>query len=280
MTLPVAAARAPRLGLPDHVVSQLLASVTSGEHPPGSRLPAEAELAARANVSRLTLREAVKILRDKGVLRVEQGRGTFVNAADRWSPLDPELLASRTSMPGGRGEVLVEQLIEARRVVEVGIAGLAAQRRTPADLERLTGILEQMRSTHEQADVPAFSAADGDFHDAVLQAAGNAFLTALFEPIRALVRQVRVTTSVEPRMREAAIRAHTAILDAVALGDRAAACRATQAHLDDTHRVAVEVHVERDLAVPLPAGRARHRTHTPTSSSRLRIKQARDQEEL
>ena len=228
--------RTARQGLPDQVVAELLAAVARGEHPPGSRLPPEAELAARANVSRLTLREAVKVLRDKGVLRVEQGRGTFVNQPAHWSALDAGLLSSRIALEGGSGTLLAEQLVEARRVVEVGTAGLAAQRRTEDDLQRLHAIVAQMRATHELGDVVAFSAADSAFHDSVLRAAANPFLTALFEPIRTLAHQVRITTSYAPANREEAIGAHSGILEAVERGDPDAARRAVSDHLDGTSR--------------------------------------------
>lgn len=239
MTVPLQQ-RADRRGLPDQVVRELLSAVAGGEYPPGSRLPPEAELAARADVSRLTLREAVKVLRDKGVLRVEQGRGTFVNPPGRWSALDAELLASRTALEGGSGGLLGRQLIEARRVVEVGIAGLAAQRRTDEDLDALRAVVELMRTTHELGDVEAFSLADSAFHEGVMQAAANPFLSALFDPIRTLVQQVRRTTSHEPELRAKAIVAHTAILDAVALGDPDAACQAVAAHIDDSHRAILD----------------------------------------
>lgn len=229
--------RTARRGLSDQIVVELLGAVTRGEHPPGSRLPPEAELAARADVSRLTLREAVKVLRDKGVLRVEQGRGTFVNPPTSWSALDAELLGARIALEGGGGLLLGEQLVEARRVVEVGTAGLAAQRRTADDLEELHAIVERMRTTHEQGDVEAFSAADSAFHDSVMRAAANPFLTALFEPIRTLVHRVRITTSYAPANRQEAIVAHSSILAAVERGDPDAARAAVSKHLDRTSQV-------------------------------------------
>jgi DNA-binding FadR family transcriptional regulator len=229
--------RAVRLGLPDQIVGELLRAVADGSYPPGSRLPPEAELAARARVSRLTLREAVKVLRDKGVLRVEQGRGTFVNPPAAWSALDADLLASRTALSGG---LLTPQIVEARRVVEVGIAGLAAARRTDEDLASMRAVVDTMRTTHAEGDVEAFSVADSAFHETVLHAAGNPFLTALFEPIRTLVHQVRVSTSHLPLSRELAIAAHTRILEAVEAQDEEEARRAVSDHLDETHRTALD----------------------------------------
>jgi DNA-binding FadR family transcriptional regulator len=238
------AAGAPRArqALPDQVVGELLAAVTGGEHPPGSQLPPEAELAARANVSRLTLREAVKILRDKGVLRVEHGRGTFVNPPELWSPLDPLLLASRSALEGAATGLFAQQLMEARTVVELGIARLAAQRRTDDDLARMQDTVAAMQAGHDSGDLPGYTTADRAFHEALLGAARNPFLAALFEPIRTLVEQVRVTTTRDVTMREKAIAAHGRILDAVAAGDERAATQAMWAHVEEAHLAAADGH--------------------------------------
>ena len=232
-----------RLGLPDQVVGQLLAAVSGGEHPPGSQLPPEAELATRANVSRLTLREAVKVLRDKGVLRVEHGRGTFVNPPELWSPLDPELLASRSALDGAASGLFAQQLMEARTVVELGVARLAAQRRTDDDVERMRETVAGMQAGHDSGDLPAYTAADRSFHEVLLLTARNPFLAALFEPIRTLVEQVRVTTACEITMREKAIAAHTRILEAVAAGDERAATGEMWAHVEEAHLAAAEGHL-------------------------------------
>ena len=230
----------PRLALPYQVVGQLLAAVTRGEHPPGSQLPPEAELAARADVSRLTLREAVKILRDKGVLRVEHGRGTFVNPPELWSPLDPELLASRAALDGAASALFAQQLLEARTVVELGVTRLAAQRATEADVDRMRETVDAMRSGHDTGDLAGYTAADRAFHEALLMAARNQVLAALFEPIRTLVEQVRVTTACDLTMREKAIGAHSRILDAVAAGDEGAAARAMWEHVEEAHLAAAD----------------------------------------
>ncbi|MGY1836518.1 FadR/GntR family transcriptional regulator [Blastococcus sp. SYSU DS0510] len=225
-----------RRGLADDVAAHLLATVADGRYPPGSRLPRESVLAEEARVSRLTLREAVRVLRDKGVLSVEQGRGTFVNPPARWAALDPVLLRSRAALEGDSADV-AQQLTETRRIVEVGAVELAAHRRTEADLGGLRRCIDRMRRAHDEGDVVEFSAADIDFHDGLVTAARNPFLAALLQPVQELVREVRVHTSLEPDMRLTAIAAHSAILDAVAAGDEAAARRSMSEHLAETHRV-------------------------------------------
>src|SRR5439155_27392095 len=133
-----------RRGLADQLVEHLVAAILRGDHPPDSQLPPEDRLADLFKVSRLTVREAVKALRLKGVVRVEQGRGTFVNQQSRWSPLDPDLLMARASSAEGTSD-LATKLTEARRPVEVGVAGVAAEPRPPQDPDDLRPALAQMR---------------------------------------------------------------------------------------------------------------------------------------
>ena len=156
-----------------------MAAILRGDHPPDSRLPPEDRLAELFKVSRLTVREAVQELRHKGVVRVEQGRGTFVNPAPRWSPLDPVLLMARAGSAEGTEDLAVK-LTEARRLVEVGVSGLAAQRRTEQDLVELGRALDRMQEASDRDDVDGFTTADLEFHQAVMAAAGNPFITALW----------------------------------------------------------------------------------------------------
>src|SRR6266511_3092812 len=102
-----------RRGLADQLVEHLITAILRGDHPPDSQLPPEGRLAELFDVSRLTVREAVKALRSKGVVRIEQGRGTFVNPPSHWSPLDPDLLMARAATAEGTRE-LAMKLTEAR----------------------------------------------------------------------------------------------------------------------------------------------------------------------
>src|SRR3954453_12403902 len=174
-----------RVTLADQVVQNLVEAIARGDHPPNSRLPPEDKLSELADVSRLTVREAIKVLRHKGVVRVEQGRGTFVNPPSRWAPLDPALLAARTATVHDAGELAVK-LKEARRLVEAGVAELAAERRSPAYLLARERTLAEMGAAID--DVEAFAEADIAFHEALMTAGDNSFVAALFEPIAMLLR--------------------------------------------------------------------------------------------
>jgi len=242
-----------RRGLADQLVEHLVAAILRGDHPPDSRLPPEDRLAELFKVSRLTVREAVKELRHKGVVRIEQGRGTFVNPATRWSPLDPTLLMARAGSTEGAGDLAVK-LTEARRLVEVGVSGLAAQRRTEQDLVELGRALDRMREASDRDDVDGFTKADLEFHQAVMAAAGNPFITALFEPLVDLLFEVRRAASGYRPGRETAIAAHRKVLEAIEHGVPDAARDAMGLHMQQTAERINEV-VEQDglrLALPPP----------------------------
>jgi GntR family transcriptional repressor for pyruvate dehydrogenase complex len=223
-----------RVALADQLVDHLVDAITRGDHPPGSRLPPEDRLSELFSVSRLTIREAIRVLRMKGVVRVEQGRGTFVNPTSRWAPLDPTLLAARTATAGDAGD-LARKLTEARRMVEIGAAELAAERRSMADLRALE---REMGATYAALDdVDAFAEADVAFHDALITAADNSFVAALFEPVATLLRQVRRDTLGTRELREQALGWHIRILEAVRAGSREAAREAMKGHMDATFAV-------------------------------------------
>lgn len=223
--------RALAEGLADEIVNDIL----EGRYPPHAPLPSETEMAEQSGVSRLTVREAIKALAAKSVVRVEQGRGSFVNPADRWSVLDPVLLIARSS----RGEdrlALPRKLIEARRVVEVAVAEFAAQRRTEQDLALMERSLAGMRAAAASGDVTVFVAADIAFHQQVLDAAGNTFLASLFDPLSRILQLTRHQTSSHAPVRAHAIEHHQRILDAVRRGSPTKAGRMMRDHMNQTEQ--------------------------------------------
>jgi GntR family transcriptional repressor for pyruvate dehydrogenase complex len=218
-------------GLADDIVNEVLA----GRYPPNSPLPSETELAEQTGVSRLTIREAIKALAAKGVVRVEHGRGTFVNPTSSWSVLDPVLLIARSSHDSDR-MALPRKLIEARRLVEVAVAQLAAERRTDEQLDGLARSLSDMRAAARVNDVAAFVEADILFHQQVMDAADNNFVTSLFDPLARILRLTRHQTSSHSPVRSHAIAHHQRILDALRTGDPAQAGDAMQQHMIQTER--------------------------------------------
>jgi DNA-binding FadR family transcriptional regulator len=225
----------PRDSLADSLADHLLQGIIDGRYPTDDPLPPEAEIAKEANVSRLTVREAVKTLRAKSIVRIDRGRGTYTNPPDRWTDLEALVRASSARAPDLAGMV-PEQLIEARRVIETGAAELAATRRTPDDLQRLQVHLDEMADAADNGDVDAFVSADLAFHQTVLDAADNAFISALLEPLSRLLIQARRQTSEVGDIRRHAIAHHRAVLDAIQSGDSERARHTMHDHIEQTGR--------------------------------------------
>ena len=229
------------------VADGFLALILDGTFPPGSSLPSEAVLAERFDVSRLTVREAIRSLASTRVIDVQQGKSSVVNPVDRWSPLDPRLLQAR-GQATGQPLLLPRRLIEARRTVEVGVTELAATRRTDEHLRQLADFLEMMKLAHADSDLARFVEADLAFHATLFEAVDNVFIDALFEPLTAVLRTLRATTSAVPEIREHAIAWHATVLAAVAEGDPALAREAMRGHLLQTEQDADQYLTPHDLA--------------------------------
>jgi GntR family transcriptional repressor for pyruvate dehydrogenase complex len=222
-----------RQSLADEVTDDLLTRIVDGRYPADTALPPEADLAREAGVSRLTIREAIKTLRAKNVVRVERGRGTYVNRVDQWTAL--EALVRATLQPeAATGSTLPERLIEVRRIVEVGAAELAAQRRSDEDIARLEQQLAGMAAADEAGDVDAFVATDLAFHETVLAAAGNGLIAALLDPLSRLLVPARRQTSEFDDIRRHALAYHAGILEAIRAGDPEQARRAMHDHIQQT----------------------------------------------
>ena len=181
-----------RRTLVDDLVDGLLEDILNGKLKPHDAIPPEADIAKAYEVSRLTVREALKALRAQNILYVKAGRGTFVNPSDNWTGLDAIFKAA--SHGNGADQVSVG-LIEMRRMVETGAAALAAKRHTPEHAEQMRECIADMKRFHESGDLDRFVEADIAFHDAVLKASGNPFVRALFAQLGQLLYMTRRETS-------------------------------------------------------------------------------------
>ncbi|GAA2029554.1 FadR/GntR family transcriptional regulator [Pseudokineococcus marinus] len=212
-------------------VERLSDDVLEGEFPPGEQLPPEADLAERYGVSRLTVREAIKLLQAQGVVRGVPGRRSEVAPVSQWTGLD--MLVRSVSHPDDGGAAAL-QLIAVRRMIETGAAALAAEHRTDEDLAALEAHLAGMRAAHEGSDVDAFVREDIAFHDVVLRAGGNVFLTVVMEPLARVLQHARRDTSSHEPVQRHAIAEHDHVLAALRAGDPEQARAAMASHMDQT----------------------------------------------
>ena len=215
----------------DTAVEELQRRIIEGHYPSGSALPGEEALAADLNISRLTAREATRVLATRGVLYVKQGSGTYVNSPDLWQDLGS--LVALATHEGSPQEVGLK-LLEARRMLEVGSAGLAAARISAERLALMEATVEDLRAADAAGDVEAAVRADLAFHDHIIEAAGNPFIRLIFAPLRDELIAARRVTSSHHEVRAHAIAQHERIVTAMRMGSPDAAKAAMRAHMDQT----------------------------------------------
>lgn len=211
--------------------NSILAHISCGEFSEEKPLPPEAELAELLGVSRLTMREAVRILQDRGVLKVVHGRGTYVRPISEWRDLATiATFLSQQIDPLDLGF----QLLEVRRMIEVGASGLAAERRSADDLAALAADLERYEEAAAAGDVEAVVDADMDFHQHIQAASGNPFISAVMMPLESALARSRSATSADERVRRRAQGHHRNVYKAVLAGDASAAKDAMRGHMTQT----------------------------------------------
>jgi GntR family transcriptional repressor for pyruvate dehydrogenase complex len=207
----------------DRVVSQLLAMVKAGTLKPGDRLPCERDMAEMFNVSRPTVREALRALAVLGVLKARHGSGIFVSALEAKEILGP--LSFFLTLQ----DVQVDQLYEARRLIEGEIASLAARYATVGDIAELRQLIAEQQQ--RIGDPHSYRESDGSFHRRLAQIAGNPFLARAAESLGVLGLEFRKTASETPAVLESSIRDHYVIVDCIAAGDMDGARIGMQAHM-------------------------------------------------
>jgi DNA-binding FadR family transcriptional regulator len=151
------------------VVDELAEAIVSGTLAEGDVLPTEPALCEQFGFSRTVIREALKMLEERGLVRVEQGRGTTVQPRDAWNLLDPVVLA--IALAHDREMSLLGNLVAVRAVLEREMAAAAASRLTAEELAELEANIAGMRESYDDYEV--FRSHDLAFHAIVMKASGN-----------------------------------------------------------------------------------------------------------
>jgi len=207
---------------------------------PGDRFPTEREIAERLGVGRSTVRESVKALQLVGVLHAVRGAGVTVGANhldDVARVLGLGLIFQRPS---------VREVIVARRLIEIEIAGLAALHASQADLVRMRAAVEAA-ATHV-ADRTAVANADVEFHVALAQASGNVVLQYLVAGMRTLVKIWMANAIRDRDIVDGLVSEHRQILDSVEARDAEASRSAMAWHLE---RASEQLTTVVDLDAPM-----------------------------
>lgn len=214
------------------IADQLLDLIKVQKLNPGDRLPPERQLSELLEVSRPSLREALHILQARGLVAIRHGQGTFVEG-----PLvAQELRASVMSR-----EHDLNELYDAREVLEVPAAKWAAEKATKEDIRTLRATLNQMDSiaSSDVIDYEQLKFLDAKFHLTIVGIAQNRFLDQTLHVLQEVMGMSMETTLRLPGRIEISAKEHNAILDAIEQGDGNAASKLVYAHIQGARKTAL-----------------------------------------
>jgi len=227
----------------EQIVHQIEQSIINGQLTPGTQLPAERELAQQFGVSRSAVREAVKALREKGLVEAYSGRGTFVTDGTSQAVRQSLDLMIKVGQPAG-----AIYLAEARNILEPEIAALAAARIEEQYLASMREAFAVMDRSLGEADADTFIEADLDFHLSLAEAAANPIILSVIDSIVGLLREQRIRIFHVEGGPERGQFHHRRILKAIECRDPEMAREAMRAHLeqvrDDSRVSAAEPDLE------------------------------------
>ena len=243
----------------DQVVAYVRTQIERGALKPGDRLPAERDLAVHIGVSRPTVRAGLRALAAMGVVRARHGSGTYIPAGP--PALGTEALSFLAALHG----ITREEMYEARRILEVGAAGLAAERGTP---EQIATVAEEVASLFASMHDPqVFLVHDINFHRAVAAASGNPIVASLVEMVSALYYEQRRETAVRASDRDHrdAAEMHRRIYQAIRARDAESARSLMNAHLIQASQYQAQEEPQPPSGRPVAAP-SRRRNRRQTSS--------------
>ncbi len=217
----------------EQIAEQIEKRILSGELCSGDRLPTERALAEQFRASRTAVREAMKILAQKGLVDMRPGRGTIVIDGAREAMQDSIGLVMKLNLGEVGGS---DNLVEVREILEIEIAALAAARASEKEIAAMREAVKVMDENLHDAD--AFIAADNRFHEALAQATQNALILILVNSIVHLLSEQRKQIfEVDGGPQRGQIH-HKRILESIIRRDPASARAAMRAHL---HQVREDV---------------------------------------
>ena len=232
MVRPISYGVITRDAIPDQIAQRLIDLIMERHLKPEDRLPPERELAASMGVSRSSLREALRALAMLGVVDMRQGDGTYLTA------MRPDTLMRPVGLVLALSDGGLEDLFEARKLVEPGLAALAAERISDRAAEELVRCAEASAAATEDAE--RFMWADIELHGQIARAADNAVLSRLLDSIAGMGLASRRRTGGLAAVRSQSTRDHREIAAAIAAHDAQAAHAAMLRHLENVERAVTE----------------------------------------
>lgn len=221
-----------RMPVGEMVARRILDMVKAGTLKPGDQLPTERDLAQSLNVSRPSVREAIRGLAILGVVRTVQGGGAYI------SDLDAEALLGPIQFFLSLQDLNVSELYDARSLIESDVARRAAINMDGASLARLDAILAAQAEVLDNPD--AFRASDHAFHELIWIGSGNAFLKRIGESLNVIGLEFRKRASESPAVLQQSYADHKVLVAALKARDAEAAAKAAEQHMHNVYRATIE----------------------------------------
>jgi len=213
--------------LSDDVLDEIKNMIQRGELKEGDKLPNQNEFAAQLGVSRQSLREALAILTQHGAVVQKQGSGTVIKS------VYPALYADQLALPSIGDEISAEELIEARRIIEMSAVGMAAQRVTDDQIKEMETLLNKMSKAVKEENYSLYAQKDVAFHFVIAKATQNRVLPYLLVSVRGFIEQsLEIGFSSKLDILKDSIKEHRNIFLAIKNKDKKRALAEMKKHLD------------------------------------------------
>lgn len=233
----------------DVLAAEIRQKIISHEYPEGTRLPTETEMAEQLNISRPTVREALRLLEAEGLISTRPGPGGGPRVRR------PDMVAVKRSLTTlfQYERVTLKDLLDARRAIEPACARVAALRASAEDIDKLRQSIENMRT--QSGDDTIFWTENANFHLALVAAGQNCVLHTMMTALRELVYQYTAALHITDAERLGTIAEHTDIMEAIAAHDPGGAARASNEHLLKSEKRLLGAHPDmlRSSGFPLPS---------------------------
>lgn len=220
-----------------YTVEEIGLRILKGEYGVGETLPNEDTLSKELDISRGVLREATKVLTQKGLIRTRPKVGTQVTNRSEWNLFDPELLTWRLQIEGRF--TFLKQVIEVRRIIESEAARFAAMRADDRAIARIRDRLTEMLdflSAKTDYDYQTYLIKDMAFHTSVMEAGGNELLSQIASTMRQALHTARQMDNRDPEIHLQSMDFHQAIYNAIRSHDADTAYRISQEMFDHVWR--------------------------------------------
>ena len=208
------------------IVQQIKAHIFDGKLEPGNRLPSEKELAEQFGLSRITVRDALRVLESQGLISIKVGAGGGAFVADPSAQYSSELVTDLLRLQHASSQ----ELVEARIVIETAIVTFAAERATAEDLAAMQEAINAARAARTAGE-SRFTPYSVDFHIALSKSAKNQVLQFTVDSFRTLFYETLEKLMPNELMAERAIEDHQGLLDAIAAHDAKRARQIMREHL-------------------------------------------------